>query len=158
MAGEFNRLIQIGMVVSDLDGTLENFQKILGVGPFKVVSYPPADMGEVELAQRICKGKVSDFTAKFCFFDFGNIEFEIIQPLGGENIWTDFLREKGPGLHHLKFLVDRLEPVQEHLSQFGIKTVQKGPAVGKNKGKEWAYYDATEQMGICIELMNDMIV
>lgn len=155
---EFKKLIQIGMVVSDLDKTLDNFQKVLGIGPFKVVKYPTDEMTEPERAQREYKGSPANFSAYFCFFDFGNIEFEIIQPLEGESTWSDFLKEKGPGLHHLKFLIKNYDEVKDELNRKGFEMVQRGPAVGMNRGREWSYFDATETLGINIELMNEIIV
>ena len=108
----FRNPVQVGMVVSDLDQTLEKFQSLLGIGPFRMAEYPPA--GE-EGCLREYQGKPADFTARFCFFHFGNIELEVIQPLTGNSIWSDFLREHGPGLHHLKFSMDRLEPARRQL-------------------------------------------
>lgn len=77
----FSKPIQIGLIVSDLETTLDNLQKIFGIGPFRIVNYPPEGMENIE---RMYQGEPADFTAKFCFFDLGNIEFEIIQPLSGK--------------------------------------------------------------------------
>lgn len=150
----FRNLIQVGMVVSDLDKTLEAFQSLLGIGPFRIAEYPPA--GE-ENCLREYQGKPADFTAKFCFFHFGNIELEVIQPLSGDSIWSDFLREHGPGLHHLKFSMDRLEPARRQLEEHGFRCVQQGAAVGPNKGKVWAYYELQKDLPLCIEMMNEVI-
>lgn len=152
--GTFRKVIQIGMVVEDLDKTLQAFEQLLGIGPFRVVEYPPADE---PWCRREYKGQPADFTARFSFFHFGNIELEVIQPLEGESIWRDFLRTHGPGLHHLKFSVDRLEPADRFLRQQGFACGQQGAAVGPNKGKTWAYYDLDGALPLCIELMNEVI-
>ncbi len=150
----FRRPIQVGIVVENLQVTLENLENIFGIGPFKVVDYPPQD-GEEYL--REYQGEKSDFTAKFCFFDLGNIELEIIQPLTGQSIWRDFLDEKGPGIHHLKFNLDRHDELRSYLENKGIKESQKGAAVGQNKGKTWLFYDTTDQIGFDIEVINQII-
>ena len=111
----FRNPIQVGMVVSNLDQTLEKFQSLLGIGPFRMVEYPPA------------------------------------------GIWSDFLREHGPGLHHLKFSMDRLEPARRQLEEHGFHCVQQGAAVGPNKGKVWAYYELQKDLPLCIEIMNEVI-
>ena len=83
----FRNVVQVGMVVSDLDQTLEKFQSLLGIRPFRTVEYPP--VGE-EGCPREYRGKSGDFTARFCFFNLGGIELEVIQPLTGDSIWSDF--------------------------------------------------------------------
>ena len=150
----FRSVIQIGMVVADLEKTLDNFQKLLGIGPFRVAEYPPEDDRG---CMREYLGEPGDFTGKFCFFQFGNIELEVIQPLSGQSIWRDFLEKHGPGLHHIKFSMDRLEPAQRRLEGAGFRCVQRGAAVGPNKGKVWAYYDLEDALPLCVEIMNEVI-
>ena len=45
----FRNPIQIGLVVRDLDKTLENLQNILGMGPFNVVKFPPEGEENVKM-------------------------------------------------------------------------------------------------------------
>lgn len=150
----FKNLIQIGMIVEDLDSTLQNLEEIIGMGPFRVAEYPPADEPNCE---RTYLEKDGDYRGKFCFFHYGNIEFEVIQPLEGQNIWTDFLKNNhGYGLHHLKFLVDDHQEIKQYFDSKGIKRIQSGASVGINKGKSWAYYDTKEKLGFYIEVMNDL--
>ena len=35
----------------------------------------------------------------------GTVELDLIQPMEGKTIWSDFLSERGPGIHHLRFNV-----------------------------------------------------
>ncbi len=150
----FKNLIQIGMIVEDLDSTLQNLEEIIGMGPFRVAEYPPADEPNCE---RTYYEKDGDYRGKFCFFNYGNIEFEVIQPLEGQNIWTDFLKNNnGYGLHHLKFLVEDHQEIKQYFDLKGIKRIQSGASVGINKGKSWAYYDTKEKLGFYIEVMNDL--
>lgn len=150
----FRNVIQIGMVVSDLEKTLTNFQNLLGIGPFRISEYPPKDDPN---CMREYMGQPGDFTAKFCFFHFGNIELEVIQPISGHSIWSDFLEKHGPGLHHIKFSMDHLTPARKQLESNGFPCVQQGAAVGPNRGKVWAYYDMQDALPLCIEIMNEVI-
>ncbi len=149
----FKNPIQIGMVVEDLEGALRNFEEILGIGPFTIVDFPPGG----EDVKMMYKGKPEPFTAKFCFFNLGNIEIEVIQPLTGKTIWRDFLDEKGPGLHHIKFSVPEHEPAKTYLEGKDLSISQMGASVGKNLGKEWVYYDTEDKVGFAIELMNEIV-
>ena len=149
----FNTLIQIGLVVRDLDGALKNFEEIMGIGPFRIAEYPPVDDRD---CVRTYHGKKGDFQAKFCFYKFDNIEIELICPIQGENIWTDFLEDHGPGLHHLKFSVPTHQDTEKLFHEHGVEMISSGAAVGPNKGKTWVYYDTWEKLGFFIEMMNEI--
>ncbi len=153
-ASVFNNPIQIGIIVKDLEKTLENLQNILGIGPFRIVDFPPEGEEDVKM---IYKGEPAKFTAKFCFYDLGNIELELIQPLTGKTVWQDFLDKKGPGLHHIKFNVPTHKPTREYLASKGIEVSQMGASVGKNAGKEWVFYDTEELVGFAVETMNEIV-
>lgn len=148
----FSSPIQIGLLVRDLDTVLKNFETILGMDHFRIADFPPSWDPDVV---REYQGKKGDFKAKFCFYLWKNIEFEIIQPLEGENIWNDFLNEKGGiGLHHIKFAVESHAPVEEYFASLGIPVIQKGEGVGPNAGREWRFYDTFDQLGFDLEMIN----
>ncbi len=150
----FRNPIQIGLIVDDLESTLENLQNLFGIGPFKIVDFPPEGEKDVKM---MYKGEEAKFKAKFCFFNLGNIELEIIQPLEGKTIWRDFLDKKGPGLHHIKFNVPTHKESQSYLLDNGINISQMGSSVGKNAGKEWVFYDTEDLIGFAIETMNEVV-
>lgn len=150
----FRNPIQIGMVTDDLDSTLGYFRDILGIGPFTVVDFPPEG---AETPMMRYYGEDAPFTAKFCFFNLGNIEIEVIQPLTGKTIWREHLDRHGPGLHHIKFSFPEHDPVRKYMASKGIKISQQGASVGKNLGKVWEYYDLEDKLGFSIETMNEKI-
>ena len=150
----FRNPIQIGMLVNDLETTLERLEKIFGIGPFRIVDFPPEGYDDVP---REYKGVPGDFAGRFCFFDWGNIEFEVIQPTHGTSAWSDWLDEHGPGLHHIKFSVPTHALSREYLAENGIDILQKGASVGKNAGKEWVFYDTEDLIGFTIETMNEIV-
>ena len=146
----FNHPIQVGVLVRALDACLEKLDRLLGIGPFRIVDYPPAG----EEMFREYQGKQGNFKAKFCFYHLGNIELELIQPLEGESVWEDFIVKHGPGIHHLKFMVPEFEGIKAYMSEQGYEISQQGDAVGINKGRVWAYYNTYEDIGFDVEIMN----
>jgi len=71
----FKKFLHVGVVVRDLERTLNTLTNVFGIGPFKILDFPPKDEeSEIEMAYH---GKPADFSAKFCFADMGNIELEI---------------------------------------------------------------------------------
>lgn len=149
----FRNPIQIGIICRDLEQTMENFKNILGVGEFRVADFPPAGCGNTT---RVYHEKQGDFVGKFCFYDWGNIELELIQPISGSSVWFDYLEKtpNGLGIHHVKFMVERQEPVKEYFDSLGIDRVLYGEGVGPNTGRIFAFYDTFEKLGFDVEILN----
>lgn len=151
----FKNPIQIGIICKDLDKTLKAFDEILGMKNFRIAQFPPEGHEDVTRVYHEAKG---DFTGKFCFYQWDNIELEIIQPISGDSVWFDYLDKtpNGLGLHHIKFMVDRQEPVKEYFDSIGIDRVLYGEGVGPNAGRIFAFYDTFEKLGFDIEVLNSI--
>jgi len=50
-----------------------------------------------------------NFRMRLAFAAVGKVQIEVVQPLEGENIYSDFLRDHGPGLHHFRLSVPAFE-------------------------------------------------
>ena len=150
----FKKFLHVGVVVRDLERTLNTLTNAFGIGPFKIMDFPPKDEeSEIEM---VYYGKPADFSAKFCFADMGNIELEIIQPISGKSVWFDFLEKHGEGIHHIKFLVSDLQETKQYLDEYNFELTQSGSAVGVNKGKTWAYFGTEDKIGFVIEVLNEL--
>ncbi len=145
----FKRFTQIGVVVKDIDRSMKALEEIFGIGPFRVIDWPPADRADME---KFYHGQPGNFTARMAFVDLGNAELELIQPLEGESIWADFLRDHGEGIHHIRFNVDNVHPVIDYLSGQGIEPAQNGS--GLRPGTHWVNFGSEDQVGFVIEIMN----
>ena len=88
------------------------------------------------------------------FTELGPVELELIQPISGESIWANFLREHGGGIHHLRFNVDALEPVQDYLAQNEILPAQHGSGI--RPGTIWMNFASEEKVGFVIEVMKTL--
>jgi methylmalonyl-CoA/ethylmalonyl-CoA epimerase len=146
--GDLRRAFQIGMVVRDLEHTLAEIERVLGLRPFRVVTYPPADRGDMDLLYR---GQPGHFVYRQAFVDLGSVELEIIQPLSGESIWADFLREHGEGIHHIRFNTFDMPTVVKHMAQHGAGVTMSGK--GLRPGTCWANFDTEKLFGFTLEMM-----
>ena len=144
----FDNFVQVGAVVRDLDKTIQVLSEVFGLGPFRIIDWPPADQADI---QRLYYGKPGSFTARMAFAEMGPVELELIQPLEGESIWADFLAEQGPGIHHIRFNVLEMQPVIEHLAKHGIRVSQMGSGI--RPGTTWANFDTESMVGFTIEVM-----
>ena len=147
---QFTAPIQIGILVKDGEQVQRDLENLLGWGPFRVSVFPPEGVPGLI---RQYHGKAGDFKARFHFVDLGNIELELIEPLSGENIWSDYIARHGTSIHHIKFLVDDLAATEAYMADNGVECIQKGSSVGKNAGKIWAFYGTHERLGFDLELM-----
>jgi methylmalonyl-CoA/ethylmalonyl-CoA epimerase len=134
---------QVGIVVKDLDKAMEFYCNTFGMGPFQVM--------DVSLKGCIYRGRPTDCRMKLAMARSGPIEIELIQVLEGETPHTEFLREKGEGLHHLRFSVDDLNAVLAQWAGEGIEPVWQHsmPEVGIS----WAYLNTDAVGGVMVELI-----
>jgi methylmalonyl-CoA/ethylmalonyl-CoA epimerase len=147
----FKNFVQIGVVVADIDQATRNLTEIFGLGPFRVIDWPPQGREDI---QRFYYSEPGDFTARMAFTELGPVELELIQPVSGKSIWADFLQEKGGGIHHIRFNVDELNPVQEYLAGQDIFPAQHGSGI--RPGTMWMNFGSEELVGFVIEVMKVM--
>ena len=97
--------LQIGLVVKDARRTADLLFNLLGIGPFRFVEWPTdrADM------RSFYHGKPGNFRILEAFANFENIELELIEPLGGESGYSEYLADRGEGIHHILFEVSDMD-------------------------------------------------
>jgi catechol 2,3-dioxygenase-like lactoylglutathione lyase family enzyme len=144
----FKNLVQIGVVVADLEKTTQYLSEIFGMGPFRTIDWPPEGRKDI---QKFYYGEPGDFTARMAFTELGSVELELIQPLEGKSIWADFLREHGGGIHHIRFNVDEIDPVQNYLAENGVVSAQHGSGI--RPGTQWMNFASEDKVGFVIEVM-----
>ena len=144
----FKECVQIGAVVRDLDQSMSVLTQVFGIGPFRIVEWPPAERTDME---KYYYGQPGCFSARMAFTEVGLIELELIQPLEGPSIWADFLREHGPGLHHIRFNTYDMDSLIDYLAEQGIGVTQQGSGI--RPGTSWANFDTEALIGFTMEVM-----
>jgi hypothetical protein len=89
-------------------------------------------------------GKPADFVAHISLSYLGDMQLELIQPVRGPNIYSDFLRDSGPGLHHICIEAESLEQFADTVAgaaEHGASVVQQGVMPG---GLRFAYLAAPQ--------------
>jgi catechol 2,3-dioxygenase-like lactoylglutathione lyase family enzyme len=121
--------VQIAWVTRDLDATENALTTLLGAK--KWIRVP-----DVHFAPETCtyRGKPADFVADISFSYAGDTQLELLAPVRGESIYTEFLDRAGPGLHHVCIEVDDVEKAIG-----AAEVVQRGVMPG---GMEFAYVSA----------------
>lgn len=88
--------VQIAWVTADLDATERTLSALLGVRTW--VRLPG-----VHFAPETCtyRDQPADFVADVALSYAGDTQLELIAPVRGDSIYTEFLEQSGPGLHHI---------------------------------------------------------
>jgi 4-hydroxyphenylpyruvate dioxygenase-like putative hemolysin len=138
---------QIGVVVREMEKAVSYFSSLFGIGPFTVYDWTPDKhwVREEPSYLKLRMGKAM----------WGNVELELIQPLEGESLHTDFLETCGEGLHHLGFNVVNYDVVFERFLQEGFKPLMRAESyVAAYKGHLKAcYFDTRRIGGIIFEII-----
>ena len=72
---------------------------------------------------------------KVAFINIGNIEIELISSIYDNSEISDFLKHKGPGLHHIAFETTNILSDTYNLQNYGIKLVLDKPQKGAANSK-----------------------
>lgn len=140
-------LNQIGIVVKDVQKTAENYWKMLGIGPWLIITSQSYDQTH--------RGKPAHFKSKIAFAQVGPIELELMETLEGPTTFSDFMAEHGEGPHHLQYLVDNVAVIDKHaeiMTQNGFPSLMSG-RFGKDCG--FNFFDTVSVLKIIWEAVKE---
>jgi methylmalonyl-CoA/ethylmalonyl-CoA epimerase len=138
---------QVGILVKDAKRTAELLTKITGTGPWRFEDWPPPNRPEFV---SYSNGSPAHWRAVLAFADAGSMEIELIETYEGECGYTEFVRERGEGMHHLQFRVDDVDAAARKFTDEGIKI--KMGATGRRPGTKWVLLDTHHLLGFYVEL------
>ncbi|HZN78102.1 MAG TPA: VOC family protein [Mycobacterium sp.] len=125
--------VQIAWVTRDLDATEKALTTLLGAK--KWIRLPGVHFGPDACTYR---GRPADFVADISLSYAGDTQLELIAPVAGESIYTEFLNRAGAGLHHICIEAD---DVERAVAERDADVVQRGVMPG---GMEFAYISADD--------------
>jgi catechol 2,3-dioxygenase-like lactoylglutathione lyase family enzyme len=140
------QLQQLGYVVEDLDDAVEQFSTTFGIPRFFVWRNLATDITEKRL-----RGESADFQFSCAFGYSGDMMVELIQHDSGESIFKEWLDEKGPGLHHVCFLINSLEQFDETVEQMAAHGHRVAMS-GRSGDARFSYADTVDSYGVFTEL------
>jgi catechol 2,3-dioxygenase-like lactoylglutathione lyase family enzyme len=138
-------MIQVAWVVEDLDAT----EELLG-GQFGVRGWTRIPAVHFDPDTTTYRDAPGDFVVDISLAYSGDLQLELIRPVSGESIYTEFLDGPGPGLHHVCFEVDEMEAACRRAADAGIAVVQRGTMAGGLM--DFAYLDGAAAGAPYVEL------
>jgi catechol 2,3-dioxygenase-like lactoylglutathione lyase family enzyme len=137
---------QIGIVVKDIEARARAWADLLGLPMPKIQV-----TGTLDEAQTEYQGQPSTAQAKLAFFHLGQVDVELIEPIGEPSTWKDQLDQHGDSLHHIAFQIKGMGDRLAYLKANGVPLIQRG----EYTGGRYAYVDATAQLGTVVELLEN---
>lgn len=112
---------QLGFVVENVDAMIQSYFENFGIGDWKVYTYGPQ-----LLSLMTYKGEPTSYSSRIALGYFGSTRVELIQPLEGRTVYSDFIENHGYGLQHLGIYVQDMKSSLEIVKQQGISVLMEG--------------------------------
>ncbi len=149
------RIAQINISTPNVQKTIEFITEMLEIGPWEVGKQCNAVAHDTAFT---VDGVLKDqqFAFLLAILVCGNIEWEVIEPVEGQLIYSDFIEKRGIGFHHIlqEIPSDKWTGRLETYAQDGIALNCKG-GLGP---VSWCYMDTEKELGFYIELRNDAVM
>jgi methylmalonyl-CoA/ethylmalonyl-CoA epimerase len=138
---------QVAYVVEDLEEGARRLGRLFGVRRWVGWRYDAA-----YLPIRRFRGHPGNFETWGVVADFGP-SLEVVAPLSGDSVYSEFLAEKGPGLHHVGFFTDSLEREAARLAELGLEEVQFGGGHGVDGDGKIGFFETIGKTGPYVEII-----
>lgn len=142
-----NRLVtQVGIMVKDIEQSVDAYSRILGV------EKPPIIItDDYAQAHTSYNGEPSHAKAKLAFFNMGQVQIELIEPIGEPSTWKAHLDQRGESVHHLALVVPDTDRAVAFLAEHGMNVEQQGDYTGGR----YTYIKSIPQLGVTLELLEN---
>lgn len=132
----FSTIDHIGFVVADVDAAIAYYREAFGITEWERIALPArhADIGVAYV---------------------GETFIELIAPTSDEASFARFLREKGPGLHHIAYLVDDIAASLDTLRARGVPLIDKEPRPGIHNTLVAFVHPKAGAQGVLVELVQE---
>jgi len=141
---------QVAYVIPDLDKAQEWCRRVFGVKHFGTME---AELGSNADAPFFYRGKPAQASIKIALGDMNGTELELIEPRSEGSLWAEHLETRGPGLHHICFMVPEFEPAMTHFQANGFEPIIQGSNKNAGLHVEFAYFDCRTEGASYIELI-----
>ncbi|GEM_PF-1123185 len=125
----------IGIVVKNMDNSIEKYTKLLGL-----------------VVDKIEEVDVQGAITRVAFMPLGSIDIELLFTTAETGLLADFFKTRGEGIHHIAFEVENIEKMFEELQLQGVKFMWN-KIIDGSRGTRCAFFEAEEMNGVYIELV-----
>lgn len=141
----FTETMQVALVVRDIEASMRTFVHEYGIGPWQIYEFNPDTVAELEK-----DGEPGEFAWRLALAMVGSTQWELIQPLDDRSMYSEFLAEKGEGLHHVALGVPNYGEALETMQAKGRRVLQSG----LYNGVSFSYLSTDEDLGFITEILD----
>jgi len=141
----FSDVIQIGIIVQSAEDTARRYQELLGVTDWH---FNEVDTEKDKGANFRNHGEPITARALIAWTQLGNVELELIEPRDQGSVYAKFLREQGPGIHHVMFATGDYDACLDRMQANGIATM----ASGELQKTRFQLLDTADALGVIAEI------
>lgn len=143
-----NGIAQVALLVKDLDGTVQNYWTMFGIGPWHFYTY-----GKPLVKEMSYQGQPADYQMRIALSQIGPLRIELIEAKQGDSIYEDFIKEHGYGVHHFGILVENMQSALVEANEAGLRMIQDGSGFGLDGDGHYAYLETEKALGVTLELI-----
>jgi methylmalonyl-CoA/ethylmalonyl-CoA epimerase len=140
----FNKIVQYALVVPNVRQVGAFWQR-MGFGGLEIDHNVSLD--------RMYRGKPGKFEMDLGWGRAGDVPFEWIQSTRGPNVYEEYFKKRGEGLHHLAFNVTDMDKAIAQFQAKGVSVSESGGWDSKGSKGRFAYLDTDAHGGVTIELL-----
>ena len=129
---ETSYIEHIGIAVSNLETAISFYEKVFGLKCYNI--------------EEVAEQKV-----RTAFFMAGQTKIELLEPTDPEGTVGKFIENKGEGIHHIAFAVEKIEELLVHAEKMGVKLIDSIPRKGA-EGLDIAFLHPKSTSGVLIEI------
>jgi len=138
---------QVAIVCRDIESTSKRWAAVLGVDPPRILTIKPGNE-----AKLVYRGHPSNGKAKLAFIQLGQVTLELIQPVGNDTAWKEFLDTHGEGVHHIAFQVADPDKTIKEFQDVGMPVQHQGRF--DDDSGSYVYIDSAKALGVTLELLH----
>jgi catechol 2,3-dioxygenase-like lactoylglutathione lyase family enzyme len=143
-----NGINQVCILVPKLEPVVETYHKMFGIGPWHFYTYAKPMVKKMSYL-----GKPADYSMRIALSYFGPMRIELIEPMEGNTVYADFIREHGYGVQHFGIVVDDIKSALAQAEAAGVKMTMDGSGFGLDGDGHYAYLDTEKIIGVTLELI-----
>jgi methylmalonyl-CoA/ethylmalonyl-CoA epimerase len=106
-----SRIEHIGIAVKNLNESIDFYENVLGLKCYKIE-------------------QVKDQKVRTAIFKIGESKIELLETTDPEGPIGKFLKDKGEGIHHIAFAVNKIQDALNEVKSKGVILVDEKPRVG----------------------------
>lgn len=139
--------LQVAILVEDLAESIATWSQFADAADWLVYSYHAGNTRDLTY-----RGRPGEFEVRLAFAG-SSPQIELVQPVSGPSIYTDWIQARGYGMHHLGYYVDSIHEAIREMRADGLEPVQSAFGYGVDGDGGFAYYELPGLSDVVVELI-----